>query len=77
MSHAAIAVKGLKKSFKAKEVLKGVDCEVQRGEIFALLGSNGAGKTTTVNILSTLRKQDRGEVSICLFDVQSPPDHVR
>lgn len=56
MSHAAISVKGLKKSFKDKEVLKGVDFEVQRGEIFALLGSNGAGKTTTVNILSTLMK---------------------
>lgn len=77
MSHAAISVKGLKKSFKDKEVLKGVDFEVQRGEIFALLGSNGAGKTTTVNILSTLMKQDSGEVSICGFDVQSQSDHVR
>lgn len=44
MSHAAISVKGLKKSFKDKEVLKGIDFEVQRGEIFALLGSNGARK---------------------------------
>ena len=42
MSHAAISVKGLKKSFKDKEVLKGVDFEVRRGEIFAPLGSNGA-----------------------------------
>ena len=50
---------------------------MQRGEIFALLGSNGAGKTTTVNILSTLMKQDDGEVSICGFDVQRQPDHVR
>ena len=50
---------------------------MQRGEIFALLGSNGAGKTTTVNILSTLMKQDSGEVSICGFDVQRQPDHVR
>ncbi|PFJ71457.1 export ABC transporter ATP-binding protein, partial [Bacillus cereus] len=77
MSNAAISVKGLKKSFKDKEVLKGVDFEVQRGEIFALLGSNGAGKTTTVNILSTLMKQDGGEVGICGFDVQRQPDHVR
>ena len=44
MSNAAISVKGLKKSFKDKEVLKGVDFEVRRGEIFALLGSNGAGE---------------------------------
>jgi len=41
----AIEVKGLRKSFKDTEVLKGVDFEVKRGEIFALLGSNGAGKT--------------------------------
>ncbi|MGE6258105.1 ABC transporter ATP-binding protein [Heyndrickxia sporothermodurans] len=77
MSNAAISVKGLKKSFKDKEVLKGVDFEVRRGEIFALLGSNGAGKTTTVNILSTLLKPDVGEVGICGFDVQHQPDHVR
>ncbi|WP_375090935.1 ABC transporter ATP-binding protein [Peribacillus sp. RS7] len=77
MRNAAISVKGLKKSFKDKEVLKGVDFEVRRGEIFALLGSNGAGKTTTVNILSTLMKADGGEVGICGFDVQRQPDHVR
>lgn len=39
----AIKVQGLRKAFKNTEVLKGVDFEVQRGEIFALLGSNGAG----------------------------------
>lgn len=39
MSNTAISVKGLKKSFKDKEVLIGVDFEVQRGEIFALLGA--------------------------------------
>ncbi|WHY94614.1 ATP-binding cassette domain-containing protein [Neobacillus cucumis] len=77
MSNVAIFVKGLKKSFKDKEVLKGVDFEVRRGEIFALLGSNGAGKTTTVNILSTLMKPDGGEADICGFDVQRQPDHVR
>ncbi|WP_276210751.1 ABC transporter ATP-binding protein [Heyndrickxia coagulans] len=77
MSPAAISVKGLKKSFKDKEVLKGVDFEVHRGEIFALLGSNGVGKTTTVNILSTLMKPDGGEASICGFDIRRQPDHVR
>ncbi|WP_026677879.1 ABC transporter ATP-binding protein [Fictibacillus gelatini] len=77
MSNAAISVKGLKKSFKDKEVLKGVDFEVRRGEIFALLGSNGAGKTTTVNILSTLMKPDGGEAAICGYDVQRQPEHVR
>jgi len=49
MNDMAIKVKNLKKSFKATEVLNGVDFEVKRGEIFALLGSNGAGKTTIVH----------------------------
>ena len=75
MSNTAISVKGLK-IFKDKEVLIGVDFEVQRGSIFALLGSNGAG-TTAVNILSTLMKQDSGEVRICGFDIKRQPDHVR
>ncbi len=77
MNHSAISVKGLTKSFKDKDVLKGVDFEVQRGEIFALLGSNGAGKTTTVNILSTLMKADAGGAQICGFDVRHQADLVR
>ncbi len=51
---------GLEKSYKELEVLRGVDFEVERGSIFALLGSNGAGKTTVVRILSTLLKADAG-----------------
>lgn len=77
MTNETISVKGLKKSFQEKEVLKGVDFEVHRGEIFALLGSNGAGKTTIVNILSTLMKPDGGKVGICGHDVQRQPDYVR
>ncbi|GAA3408201.1 ABC transporter ATP-binding protein [Paenibacillus hodogayensis] len=73
----AIEVKGLRKSFKDKEVLKGVDFEVKRGEIFALLGSNGAGKTTIVRILTTLLQQDGGTATIIGFDVASKPENVR
>lgn len=73
----AIEVKDLRKSFKDTEVLKGVDFEVQRGEIFALLGSNGAGKTTMVNILSTLLKPDGGTANVCGFDVSRQPGKVR
>jgi ABC-2 type transport system ATP-binding protein len=73
----AIEVKGLRKSFKNTEVLKGVDLEVKRGEIFALLGSNGAGKTTIVRILTTLLKQDGGTATVNGFDVASKPDNVR
>ena len=77
MSQAVISVNELTKSFKDHEVLKGVNFEVQRGEIFALLGSNGAGKTTVVNVLSTLMKPDSGEAGVCGFDVQRQADHVR
>jgi len=72
-----IEVKDLRKCFKETEVLKGVDFEVNRGEIFALLGSNGAGKTTVVNILSTLLKSDGGTASVCGFDVSRQPGKVR
>lgn len=56
----AIRVQGLEKSYTDLRVLRGVDFEVARGGIFALLGSNGAGKTTTVRILATLLRADAG-----------------
>jgi ABC-2 type transport system ATP-binding protein len=73
----AIHVKDLRKSFKDTEVLTGVDFEVRRGEIIALLGSNGAGKTTTINILATLLHPDDGSASVCGFDVERQPEKVR
>ena len=73
----AIEVKGLQKSYKNVEVLKGVDFEVKAGSIFALLGSNGAGKTTTVKILTTLLKPDGGTATVNGYDVVSKPDIVR
>jgi len=72
-----IEVKGLKKSFKQNQVLKGVDFHVYKGKIFALLGSNGAGKTTCVRILSTLTKADGGSAAICGHDVFKEADNVR
>jgi ABC-2 type transport system ATP-binding protein len=77
MQNTAIQVKGLQKSYKQLHVLKGVDFEVKKGSIFALLGSNGAGKTTIVKILTTLLKQDRGTAAVNGFDVVAKPDNVR
>jgi ABC-2 type transport system ATP-binding protein len=77
MTDSTITAKGLKKSYKNTEVLKGVDFDVQRGEIFALLGSNGAGKTTTIKVLVTLLKPDGGTASVGGFDVVKSPDEVR
>ena len=58
-------------------MLRGVDFEVERGSIFALLGSNGAGKTTVVRILSTLLKADAGIATVDDFDVAMQPAKVR
>jgi ABC-2 type transport system ATP-binding protein len=77
MKNPAISIQALKKSFGKIEVLKGVDVEVQRGEIFALLGSNGAGKTTIIRILATLLKPDAGFAAVNGFDVVSKADLVR
>ncbi|MEU4291781.1 ATP-binding cassette domain-containing protein [Kribbella sp. NPDC026596] len=73
----AIQVQGLEKSYRELQVLRGVDFEVARGSIFALLGSNGAGKTTVVKILSTLLKADAGTASVDGFDVATQSDDVR
>ena len=73
----AIRVQGLEKSYNDLHVLRGVDFDVARGSIFALLGSNGAGKTTVVRILSTLLKADAGTAAIAGFDVASQSQKVR
>ena len=77
MQNQAIQVKALQKSYKKLHVLKGVDFEVEKGTVFALLGSNGAGKTTIVKILTTLLKQDNGTATVNGFDVAAKPDYVR
>lgn len=74
---AIINVKNLKKSFQDHQVLKDVNFTIQKGSIFALLGSNGAGKTTIVRILSTLLKADGGEARIAGFDCLTEADQVR
>jgi ABC-2 type transport system ATP-binding protein len=74
---SAIEVAGLQKSYKKLHVLKGVDFTVERGTIFALLGSNGAGKTTIVRILSTLLAADSGSARVAGFDVASQAAEVR
>ena len=73
----AIHVQGLEKSYTKLRVLRGVDFDVARGSIFALLGSNGAGKTTVVKILSTLLKPDAGTATVDGFDVVAQPANVR
>ena len=73
----AIRIAGLTKSYGDRPVLLGVDFDVSRGSIFALLGSNGAGKTTAIKILATLLEADAGTVVVNGFDVASQPEAVR
>ena len=77
MLNTAIEVNGLQKSYKDLHVLTGVDFEVEKGCIFALLGSNGAGKTTIIKILTTLLTQDGGTAAVNGFDVSAKPEEVR
>jgi ABC-type cobalamin/Fe3+-siderophores transport system ATPase subunit len=76
-TEAAIRVHGLQKSYKKLEALRGVDFDVARGSIFALLGSNGAGKTTVVKILSALLKADAGTARVNGFYVATQAADVR
>ncbi len=73
MNDLQLEVKGVYKTFdpglfeKKREVLKGVDFAVERGEIFGFLGPNGAGKTTTIKAITGLVRPDQGAIRICGF----------
>ena len=73
----AIIVKDVKKSYKDNQVLKGVNFEVEKGTVFALLGSNGAGKTTMINILTTLLKADSGSAIVNGHSVATQAEKLR
>ncbi|WP_433258147.1 ATP-binding cassette domain-containing protein [Streptosporangium sp. CA-135522] len=77
MNGSAIAASGLRKAYKDKIVLDGIDLDVRTGTIFALLGPNGAGKTTTVNVLTTLLTPDAGKVVVAGHDVATETKAVR
>jgi ABC-2 type transport system ATP-binding protein len=61
---SAITVSDLHKSYGAYEAVRGIDFEIEAGEVFGLLGPNGAGKTTTVEILEGYRTRDGGQVTV-------------
>ena len=73
----AILVRDLVKSYGTVHAVRGIDFEVERGEVFGLLGPNGAGKTTTVEILEGYRQRTSGIVSVLGYDPGSRPRAMR
>ena len=59
-----IKLEGITKSFGSLQVLKGIDLEINKGEIVSIVGPNGAGKTTLLQIMGTLDEPDAGTVQI-------------
>ncbi len=73
----AITVTQLDKRFGEVHAVRGVDFQVEMGEVFGFLGPNGAGKTTTINMLCTLAKPTSGQASVAGHDVVTERDDVR
>jgi ABC-2 type transport system ATP-binding protein len=77
VTDTAIELRSLTKRFGALIALAGLSLNVQRGEIFGLLGPNGSGKTTLINILCGLSKPTAGQAFVFGFDISRDPRAVR
>ena len=77
MNSIAIKTEQLSKKFGERVAVSDLSIEIQKGEIFSLLGTNGAGKTTTIKMLSCLLKPTTGRASLMGFDVEKYPDKVK
>jgi ABC-2 type transport system ATP-binding protein len=64
VARPVITISGLRKSYGSVDAVRGIDLQVEEGEIFAFLGPNGAGKTTTVEILEGYRERTAGDVQV-------------
>ena len=69
MGESAIEVRGLRKSFGAKEAVAGIDLEIAAGSLAGLVGPNGAGKTTSLSMMTGLLRPDAGQILINGLDV--------
>jgi ABC-2 type transport system ATP-binding protein len=76
-ARSAISVRDLHVHYGAFEAVRGIDLDVHRGEIFALLGTNGAGKTTTLEVLEGFGARSGGSVSVLGLDPATQRDRLR
>lgn len=72
-----ISISNLQKSYFSNQVLRGIDLEVEAGQIIGYIGPNGAGKSTTIRILAGLDSKFDGEVKVLGFDVKKDPLEVK
>tara|TARA_Y100000591_G_scaffold330031_1_gene359937 strand:+ start:4706 stop:5422 length:717 start_codon:yes stop_codon:yes gene_type:complete len=64
-----LKLKNIKKSFKKKEILHGIDIQINSSEVFGLLGPNGAGKTTLFSLISGLEMTTSGKIFLNEYDI--------
>lgn len=72
-----LQTKGLQKSYRGRNAVKGVSIEVQRGQVVGLLGPNGAGKTTTFYMIAGVIRPDAGTITLGPHDITRHPMHRR
>ncbi len=72
-----LVARDLRKSFRGREVIRGVSLSVDRGEVVGILGPNGAGKTTLFNALIGFIKVDGGRIELDGEDITTLPPHRR
>lgn len=77
MSEVIISIKNLVKNYGSFAAVKNINFEVNRGEIFGLLGQNGAGKSTTLEIIETLREKTSGEVIVNGYNLDKEPEQIK
>ena len=76
MNEPAVSVRNLTKSFSGRRVVDDLSFDVQKGEVFALLGHNGAGKSTTIDLILGLKAPERGSAKILGMDAAKNRKHV-
>ncbi len=71
MSEITMSVQGLRKTIGKREIIKGIDFSLKRGEVFGFLGPNGSGKTTTIRMLVGLIRPSAGTIQVCGYDLRT------